>query len=259
MDALHKWSFTRSGCNDMHTKATPSTSSPAVQGAIKAPSMQHQALPEIKYQYYQSNSLMNISVLAKNLEEKDVNIVITEQHLRVYITRGGAAEKVMDIDLFAPVVVAESKYDIRKPKVEITLKKVTQNVNWPTLEASRTNVPPPASVAPSATTGKTDRPKAYASSRDWEKIDHEIAQELESEKPEGEEALQKLFKDIYAKADEDTRRAMNKSFQTSGGTVLSTNWQEVEKKKYEEERQAPKGMEWRSWEGDKLKQIEDND
>ena len=33
--------------------------------------------------------------------------------------------------------------------------------------------------------------------------------------------------------------------------------QEVEKKNYEEERQAPKGMEWRNWEGKKLKQVED--
>ena len=51
--------------------------------------------------------------------------------------------------------------------------------------------------------------------------------------------------------------AMKKSFQTSGGTVLSTNWKEVANKNYEEERQAPKGMEWRSWEGQKLKQVED--
>lgn len=29
---------------------------------------------------------------------------------------------------------------------------------------------------------------------------------------------------LRAQADEDTRRAMNKSFQESNGTVLSTNW-----------------------------------
>ena len=36
-----------------------------------------------------------------------------------------------------------------------------------------------------------------------------------------------------AGADEDTRRAMNKSFQESNGTVLSTNWKEIGSKKTE--------------------------
>jgi len=45
--------------------------------------------------------------------------------------------------------------------------------------------------------------------------------------------------------------AMNKSFQTSGGTCLSTNWGEVEKKDYEKEKTAPEGMEWKRWDGSK--------
>jgi len=52
-------------------------------------------------------------------------------------------------------------------------------------------------------------------------------------------------------------RAMNKSFQTSGGTVLSTNWGEVGTTDYEKERQAPAGMQWKTWEGDKLAQKDD--
>lgn len=46
--------------------------------------------------------------------------------------------------------------------------------------------------------------------------------------------------------DEDTRRAMMKSFQESNGTVLSTNWQEVGSKKTEW--QPPEGTDVKKWE-----------
>jgi suppressor of G2 allele of SKP1 len=72
--------------------------------------------------------------------------------------------------------------------------------------------------------------------KDWNKL----AKEVEEEKPEGEQALNALFQQIYNDADPDTKRAMMKSFTESNGTCLSTNWAEIGSKKTEVK--PPEGM-----------------
>jgi hypothetical protein len=217
-----------------------------------------------EYQWYQSDKVVTIQVLAPNLTEAMLRVIIDEEYVHLAILWGDNNEEiVVDKDLYSKIDVSKSKYVIKAKSVDIKLQKIDA-FNWNNLDTPgkvRTRAPikptPPVQQLVEAESTAV-KPKAYASSRDWEKIGGEISKELESEKLEGDAELNKLFKDIYSKADPDTKRAMNKSFQTSGGTVLSTNWKEVAAVDYEKEKKAPKGVEWKSWEGDKLPNQSDD-
>jgi len=58
--------------------------------------------------------------------------------------------------------------------------------------------------------------------------------------------VNKFFKHLFKNADPDTRKAMVKSYTESGGTALSTNWEDVRKKKVEIS--PPEGLEAKEWE-----------
>ena len=69
--------------------------------------------------------------------------------------------------------------------------------------------------------------------KDWSKIEKEIIAEEEEDKKQSKQSVDDFFKQIYANATDEQKRAMIKSFQTSNGTVLSTNWDEVGKRDFE--------------------------
>lgn len=87
--------------------------------------------------------------------------------------------------------------------------------------------------------------------KNWEGITKDILSHEKDKTTEedpntgGDSTVNSFFQQIFANADDDTKRAMMKSFQESGGTTLSTNWDEVKQGRVEGK--APEGSEFKKW------------
>ena len=106
-------------------------------------------------------------------------------------------------------------------------------------------------LANSTTTPSSSSASKVNLKKNWEGITTEILNNEKEKTTEedpnvgGDSTLNSFFQKIFGDADEDTKRAMMKSYQESGGTTLSTNWDEVKKSKVEVK--PPSGAEWKQW------------
>jgi hypothetical protein len=220
-----------------------------------------------KYQFWQNDKFMTISILEANVQDSQLDVTFSPNRLVVRLLKGGTNFTVIANYLYSRIDPEKSKIQIKDEKVLLKLRKTDDGFEWNELfgkatadkedtvedDGKKSNPVVPVDVlTQEIPTVKDPTRRAYASHRDWDAIEKNIEAQEKQEKPQGDEAMNALFQQIYAGASEETKRAMVKSYQTSGGTVLSTNWDEVGKTDYEKERTAPKGMEWKNWEGDKL-------
>jgi len=190
--------------------------------------------PSIKHSWYQNAQNVYVTIFAKGRQESDVKVEFLEKEFSASVNLEKNEDFLLDLSLQNEINPVESRVEIGKMKVEIIMKKRKINLQWTHLEETDITL-----VSPSYPTSSKQK-------KDWSEMDKEIQKELDKDGPEGDEALNGLFKQIYGNANEETRRAMVKSFQTSGGTVLSTNWDEVHKADYEgkDRPSAPEGQKW---------------
>ncbi|CAG0914502.1 unnamed protein product [Notodromas monacha] len=209
-------------------KMAASTASAAE--AVKAPS-------KIRHEWYQTDATVIVSVLAKGLTKDLVNVDATTHTLVLELKYPDETKRV-EIDLLHPIKSVETSFKVTPSKVEVTLKK-TEGVRWDKLEAN------PADVQQRLADVRPSYPTSAKCHHNWDALEQEVKKEEAEEKLEGDAALQKVFADIYAGASDEAKRAMNKSYVESGGTVLSTNWNDIKEKKTDVK--PPDGMEFKKW------------
>jgi len=140
----------------------------------------------------------------------------------------------------------------------------TADLAAPTSASIATPTPRANSTAPAYPTSSRSGPKNWdkivdsyknpaKSSKGTEATDGAVADGLQGDDDnfvdsddEAADPVNGFFKKLYKDANEDTRRAMMKSYQESGGTALSTNWAEVGKAPVPIS--PPDGMEVKKWE-----------
>ncbi|KAM7463755.1 hypothetical protein LguiA_031876 [Lonicera macranthoides] len=200
--------------------------------------------PKYRHEFYQKPEEVVVTIFARDIPAQSVVVDYGEQILSVTIDVPGKDAYTFQPRLFGKIVPAKCKYEILSTKIEIRLAKA-EPIQWTSLEYSKDNSVP-RQICVSSVNQKPVYPSSKPKTVDWDKLEAEVKKEEKEEKLDGDAALNKFFRDIYQDADEDTRRAMRKSFIESNGTVLSTNWKEVGSKVVEGS--APDGMEMKKWE-----------
>lgn len=196
----------------------------------------------IRYDWYQTEFHIILTILVKNTT--DVKVDYKNDTLNVSAQLPSDNKYNLKLDLAYPICVEQCSHKVLTSKIEIKLKK-QDDTRWLMLEKKPVVQPAEKKPDEPVVEQKCRYPSSSKIYKDWNKIEKEIEKQEAAEVPEGEAAINALFQKIYGRGSDEVRRAMNKSFIESGGTVLSTNWNEVEKEPVE--KKPPAGMEWKTW------------
>ncbi|ETN77663.1 SGS domain protein [Necator americanus] len=186
----------------------------------------HETEFSCRFDWFQTDTSVTVTILKKGVALNDCRVTFLDNDIKVYC----GDEIIFETTLARPVDEKNFTVTCTPSKVEIRMPKASAG-HWPVLGA------------PSAIPATTE---LHHPSKNWEAIERKAVEEEENEQLEGDAAVNRMFRKLYNEASDDVKKAMIKSYQESGGTVLSTNWAEISKKRTEV--RPPDCMEYKHFE-----------
>lgn len=254
------------------TKEAIEKAGPAPQTSIAAA---RTPADKVKYTWYQNRETVTVDILAKGVPEKSVSIDVGRESITVSFPTSLDSTFDLTIDpLYAEVDDKNVSKRFSSTKIAIQVRKVDASQTWRSLEksedkssltlgASVNSQPVAQAKGPAYPTSSRSGPKnwdqiakSYNKPKQSDKDDEGAQSDRQGDRSDAVyvddneddvgDPTNAFFSRLFAGADPDTRRAMMKSYQESGGTALSTNWSEVSKGRVPVT--PPEGMEERKYE-----------
>ncbi|SOV14505.1 calcyclin binding protein, putative [Plasmodium sp. gorilla clade G2] len=166
----------------------------------------------IRYDWSQTHNNLFFTLYKKEVEEKNFFYYIKNDYMSLIICINDDEIYHLEKYLFSNIITEQTKINLTQMKIEIILEKEIKGVPWDNL--TKTN-------------------NDECDEKNSKVVNPFAGKSLIKE--DKDESVDYFFKKIYNEGDDDTKRAMIKSFQTSGGKVLSTNWKDVKNKQYEQD------------------------
>jgi SGS domain/CS domain len=180
---------------------------------------------QFPYSWFQTDERVVMEIKKQVSGVNDIKVVFDQKNviLKIKDKSGQVSEGI--VHLFAEIMPGQCKSALGLLAVTLEMPKKVAKESWSRLEMSAIEAETlqgPKLVGGNQADGSGNYyPSSSKVKKDWSKLDKEIEKDLKKEGglEEGDQSM-KFFKEIFANADPETQKAMMKSYQTSGGTVL---------------------------------------
>jgi suppressor of G2 allele of SKP1 len=132
--------------------------------------------PTIRFNWYQTQSSVVISLVVKNKKEEDAILKFSPNSFYANVKEGNE-NLIKEFDFYEEINPEKVKINYFSSKIEVSLEKKNQSMDWAQLEKGKEEKP------------KVFDPKKYVSvqkKKDWNELNNKFKEEEEKEIPKGD-------------------------------------------------------------------------